>query len=122
MKDLLINGLFFLKLDILGEKIRGILHEVHVKRLSSKYGIPLKFVSQGKGCLTIEGTGNNFYMDPTSHLKSNTFIECTGGVSIGRYFHPGRGLTIFSTNHNYENDNSIPYDAEDIIKPVIIKD
>ena len=45
-----------------------------------------------------------------------------GGVKIGAYFHTGRGLTIFSSNHKYDNDNFIPYDSVSINKPVIIKD
>ena len=45
-----------------------------------------------------------------------------GGVTIGRYFHTGRGLTIFSTNHNYENATMIPYDEVSVDKPVAIKD
>ena len=43
-------------------------------------------------------------------------------MKIGAYFHTGRGLTIFSSNHKYDNDNFIPYDSVSINKPVIIKD
>ena len=49
-------------------------------------------------------------------------MSVRGGVRIGKYFHPGRGLTIFSTNHNYNSDKLIPYDEIDIPKPVVIKD
>ena len=45
-----------------------------------------------------------------------------GEVKIGRYFHTGRGLTIFSSNHNYEGDNYIPYDNDSILLPVVIED
>ena len=45
-----------------------------------------------------------------------------GGVKIGKYFHTGRGLTIFSSNHKYNNDNYIPYDNIDELKPVTIED
>jgi len=70
----------------------------------------------------IAGDIAKFEIHPTSHLKSDTFIECSGGVKIGKYFHVGRGLTIFSTNHNYASDKSIPYDEIDIAKPVEIGD
>jgi acetyltransferase-like isoleucine patch superfamily enzyme len=87
-----------------------------------QFGVRVNFVEQGTGGVTIAGNLNNFKIDETSHLKSNTFIECTGGVSIGKYFHPGRGLTIFSTNHNYNSQNYIPYDSKEIIAPVVIGD
>ncbi|QSR49726.1 acyltransferase [Aeromonas veronii] len=68
------------------------------------------------------GTPRDFKIGCGSHIKSNTFIECSGGVTIGDYFHTGRGLTIFSTNHNWKNPNKIPYDEVTIKKPVIIGD
>ena len=87
-----------------------------------KQGVMVKFVSQGPGGLTLTGDLTKFYIHPTSHLKSAAFIECSGGVRIGRYFHTGRGLTIFSTNHNYKSDQSIPYDSTEVVKPVEIGD
>jgi len=70
----------------------------------------------------IAGDLSKFKLDPTSHLKSNTFIECSGGVTIGRYFHPGRGLTIWSVNHAYDSEKAIPYDETVLEKPVHIED
>ena len=55
-----------------------------------------------------------------SHIKSGTFIECSGGVTIGSYFHTGRSLTIFSTSHNWKNGNKIPYDEAVLYQPVVI--
>jgi len=72
--------------------------------------------------MSTNGDYTRFKIDVSSHLKSDTIIECSGGVSIGKYFHPGRGLTIFSTNHNYDSKYSIPYDNVDLIVPVMIKD
>ena len=45
-----------------------------------------------------------------------------GTVTIGDYFHSGKNLTIFTSNHNYERAQSIPYDKIRIVKNVIIKD
>ena len=87
-----------------------------------KLGYKINFIEQGDGGLTISGDLSKFSISNTSHLKSNTFIESSGGVSIGEYFHCGRSLTIFSTNHNYKNPKSIPYDSLVINKPVQIKD
>ncbi|MNE13564.1 Maltose O-acetyltransferase [compost metagenome] len=55
-------------------------------------------------------------------MKSDTFIDCSGGVKIGKYFHTGKGLTIFSTNHNYNSSEAIPYDTTELKEPVEIKD
>jgi acetyltransferase-like isoleucine patch superfamily enzyme len=85
-------------------------------------GFKINFISQGEGGLSLSGDLSNFKIDETSHLKANTFIECSGGVSIGKYFHTGRSLTIFSTNHNYDNASMIPYDELVVKKPVLIKD
>lgn len=101
--------------------MKSLLEECQIYRLKQK-GIALKFVNQGNGGFTLAGDIDNFSIDPSSHIKSNTFIECTGGVTIGRYFHPGRGLTIFSVNHNYKNSTAIPYDDLFIVQPVKIKD
>ena len=81
----------------------------------------INIVFQGPGGIEI-GNPQNFRIDPTSHLKSGSFVECEGGVSIGRYFHTGRNLTIYSGNHNYNSKESIPYGKTSILKPVIIKD
>lgn len=79
------------------------------------------YVNQGSGGLTIAHP-ENLQMDVTSHFKSNSFVECSGGVKIGRYFHTGRGLTIFTSVHNYDGGDFIPYNNESILKEVIIKD
>lgn len=85
-------------------------------------GIPLNFVGQGGYDLEIAGAPGRFEIDPTSHLKSGTFIECSGGVKIGRYFHVGRGLTVFSSSHDYKGSGKIPYDGVDLERPVTIGD
>jgi acetyltransferase-like isoleucine patch superfamily enzyme len=85
-------------------------------------GVVINFVSQGGYELVIAGDISKFEIHSSSHLKSNTFIECSGGVKIGMHFHVGRGLTIFSSNHNYLSCTAIPYDNVDILKPVIIGD
>lgn len=111
-----------LRLDVLVDKWRDALQRVRVTRLNQRLTAPLRFCPQGEGEVTLEGDVRKFSIHPTSHLKSNTFIECSGGVTIGRYFHVGRGLTIFSTNHNWESAERIPYDEKTISKPVVIQD
>ncbi len=93
-----------------------------IKYYEIKSGQVINFVPQGTGGVDISGDCKKIKISHTSHLKSNTFIECSGGVSIGMYFHPGKGLTIFSTNHNYNSSSKIPYDEISIQKSVVIKD
>jgi acetyltransferase-like isoleucine patch superfamily enzyme len=87
-----------------------------------KKGINLNFIPQGSHEIMIAGDLRKFEIHSTSHLKSDTFIECSGGVKIGKYFHTGKGLTIFSTNHNYNSIVAVPYDDVSIDKPVEICD
>lgn len=82
----------------------------------------IKFVSQGGYNFALMGDLKKFKIHDSSHLKSDAVIDCTGGVEIGQYFHTGRGLTIFSTNHDFESKCKIPYNEESIIAPVTIKD
>ena len=79
---------------------------VRIKYYESVTNQKINYVAQGEGGLVLSGDVAKFRIAETSHLKSGTFIECSGGVVIGDYFHTGRGLTIFSTNHNYKSEKS----------------
>ena len=57
-----------------------------------------------------------------SVINAGAVIHAAGGVSIGRYVHIGHGLSIYSSNHNYNSKKSIPYDNKDINSPVKISD
>jgi len=86
-----------------------------------KYKTKINFIRQGEGGLYITGHGS-LTIGPHSHLKSNTYIDCSGGVEIGDYLHTGRGLTILSSNHDYDSNESIPYGKESILNKVVIED
>ena len=125
MGKFIIKIIIAFKIDILLFKFRNYINLAEIQRIEQKCGCKINYVCQGFNGVKISSIGNDFskfYIHPTSHLKSDTFIECSGGVSIGQYFHTGRGLTIFSLNHNYNSEISIPFDDIDIIKPVFIKD
>ena len=112
------------RIDTFLSKLKNLIHLAEIKRIEKKCGCKINYVNQGFNGIKIMSTNGDytkFNIHFTSHLKSDTIIECSGGVTIGKYFHTGRGLTIFSTNHNYNSEISIPYDDVDIIKPVIIK-
>ncbi len=57
-----------------------------------------------------------------SVINAWTAIHCAGGVSIGQFTHIGHGLTVYSSNHDYRSNKSLPYDEVDIVKPVMIGD
>jgi acetyltransferase-like isoleucine patch superfamily enzyme len=122
MKEMILKIFALLRLDKIFRILISIYERTTILRYEKLCGCKINFVSQGSGGVTLAGDLSKFKIDSTSHLKSNTFIECSGGVTIGRYFHTGRGLTIFSTNHNYEDATMIPYDEVSIEKPVVIKD
>lgn len=120
----LIDIILFLRVDILFRKINVILSLALWERTKKELKIPINYVSQGYNYPIIVSSNNigEFSIDETSHLKSDTFIDYSGGVFIGKYFHTGRGLTVFSSNHNYDKPSSIPFDDIDICKPVTIQD
>jgi acetyltransferase-like isoleucine patch superfamily enzyme len=103
-------------------QLRFYLNRRQVELLSRRFRQPIRFFEQGEGGVVIHGPADKFSVHETSHLKSSTLIECGGGVVIGRYFHTGRGLTIFSTNHDYDAGDAIPYGHTVIPKPVNIGD
>lgn len=92
-----------------------------IRKCEAMAGCKIRFVEQGLGGVGI-GHPQNFKIHETSHLKSNTYIEADGGVEIGRYFHTGRGLTIFSSNHIYDRAGYIPYGFEREKRKVTIED
>jgi acetyltransferase-like isoleucine patch superfamily enzyme len=55
-------------------------------------------------------------------LNGQLYINAFGGVSIGQYCHIAKGLTIFSSNHNWRSVKYLPYDKSVILKPVLIGD
>lgn len=103
-------------------RLRMLILGIKIRKYEAESGQVINFIPQGNTSLNIIGDLNKFKIDESSHLKSDAFIESSGGVTIGRYFHTGKSLTIFSTNHNYESVKSIPYDKKIIEKPVVIED
>lgn len=55
-------------------------------------------------------------------LNGDCYINGTGGVVFGKFCHVGKGLTVYSVNHNYMSTSKIPYDEYDIKKPVVVND
>ena len=121
MKYVVIQFFNFLCIDKLSQVFSSIMIRSRLKNYENLCKCKINFISQGMGGVSIVGNLDNFKIASTSHLKSNTYIDCIGGVEIGEYFHTGKDLVILSTNHNYEGV-AIPYDKTYVKKPVIIKD
>jgi acetyltransferase-like isoleucine patch superfamily enzyme len=121
MNDRLGDLACFLGFDLLAERIQSLVSRARLARYRRK-GIAIQFVPQGGFAIEIAGDLTKFSIAASSHLKSDTFIECSGGITIGRYFHPARGLTIFTSNHNYRAGRKLPYDEVDLLEPVVIGD
>jgi acetyltransferase-like isoleucine patch superfamily enzyme len=118
----LVTIIYYLKIDKVLMVLLGAIAQAKAKRYGKLSQQKIKFVPQGGHDFEIIGNIKNFKIHETSHLKSGTYLECSGGIQIGSYFHCGRGLTIFSTNHNWRSEKYLPYDSESIIKPVLIGD
>ncbi len=71
---------------------------------------------------SFKGFGKHVHLGDHVNFNDNVFINGSGEVHIGSYFHTGVNLTIITSNHNFENTTSIPYDKVRIHKPVVIKD
>lgn len=110
----------FLHLDIIHWAIQRYVSLIKIYKINKKINGELIFITQGSTQFEISGDLSKFSIDATSHIKSDTYIDCSGGVTIGSHFHTGKGLTIFSSNHNWRSTKFLPYDEQDIFKPVII--
>lgn len=122
MKELLIKILLLLQVDRLADKFKNLMDLVRYRRMEMSIGQHIKYVCQGYNIpiVTCARGNEKFSIGKGSHLKSDTYIEYMGGVRIGDYFHTGRGLTIFSSNHDYDGGDKIPYGDKDILKEVVI--
>lgn len=121
VREILMQLLLALRVDRLAFRSSALLAHLRVMRYRS-CGVTLNFVPQGGFKFEIMGDLARFSIAASSHIKSDTYIETSGGVRIGEYFHPGRALTIFSATHNYDNASRIPYDSKVLEKPVNIGD
>lgn len=122
LNNLIVELGYILKVDRLFWAVSRYLSLVKLKRVNKKICGKLNFITQGGLQFDVIGDLSKFEIHPTSHLKSDAFIECSGGVKIGKFCHIARGLTVFSTNHNWRSVEKIPYDDLSISKPVIIGD
>ncbi|WP_121567287.1 DapH/DapD/GlmU-related protein [Petrotoga sp. Shatin.DS.tank11.9.2.9.3] len=106
------------------KKIFLLLKKIYIKRTFQRVNCNFSKIKIGAE------VSKNFHISfPTNiTIKDNTVISgnlhlnAEGGIFIGEYCHIAQGLTIYTSNHNYNSDKLIPYDEKVIKKPVIIKD
>jgi len=89
-----------------------------------KVNCDLNSIKIGPDCNTnfVISSPDRLSIDIGTVINGNCYINAFGGVKIGKFCHIGKGLTIFSHNHNYDSEFSIPYDNIDIVAPVEIRD
>ena len=124
MKKVILKILYVLKIDKIVGKWNQMIDELRLMRIHDRTGQELKYVGQGWNApIVVCARGNGkFSIGKNSHLKSDSYIEYMGGVKIGDYFHTGKGLTIFSSNHDYDKGDKIPYGDDDMLREVVIGD
>ncbi|WP_016798423.1 acyltransferase [Vibrio cyclitrophicus] len=120
MKKYIISILMIFCVDIIVRYIKSALIHVKIQRYNKSIIGSIRYVPQGSGGVEFGGDLGLLKVGESCQIKSNSYFDCSGGISIGDYFHTGRGLTIFSTSHNWNKASKLPYDDEFIPKPVSI--
>ncbi len=100
-------------------KLHRLLYQLETEYLYNFPGVDESSVLGGKITVT---EPNRFYLGKCSVLHTNTYLETSGGLFIGKYVHAGIGLTIYTSDHNYQSEESIPYGKTLKVKPVHIED
>ena len=118
--DVISKIIYFLKFYVF-EKVRT----KYSRKIYTYYAYK-KCGSVGKGLNVngkIEGLGSNVIIGNYSSFNYGVIFLGSGKITIGNYFHTGRGLTIITSNHDYDLGTAIPYSkGHSIVKDVVIKD
>lgn len=92
----------------------------------------ITIISTSMAKLQLGSYGENIVVNFPSKFTKNTFVgkycnfnglevSGNGKVTIGDYFHSGKGILFITQNHNYEG-SLIPYDNTFIYKDIIVED
>lgn len=106
------------------KKILFIYNNYYSKNVFREVNCDVKSIIIGPDCNVnfVINSPERLSIDNGTVINGYCYINAYGGVKIGRFCHIGKGLTVFSHNHNYDSEFSIPYDSVDVIAPVEIKD
>ena len=61
-------------------------------------------------------------IDNGTVINGLCMINAFGEVFIGKYCHIGKGLTLYTHNHNFKSEEAIPYDNKEVLRTVTIGD
>lgn len=97
-----------------------------LQKLASKLGLKKKvsFKTLGEGSIIKSGSffgsneivvGNDVYIGPDAYWYGH------GGIEIGNNVIFGPKTTIWSVNHNYNSETSLPYDEVDYHKKIVVE-
>lgn len=64
---------------------------------------------------------NNIKIGNNVHIGTGCFIRSEGGLNIGDNVILSRNIVLFTSSHNYKGE-LLPFDSNNINKPVIIED
>ena len=119
-KGIIMHLFRFSGMPILFRKLKNAFSKLEIDNIKNHDGIHPSVIFRGSNIVITHP--NNVKIGEGSVFHSDTFLETSGGFSMGRFVHCGRGLTVFTTNHNFRSEISIPYDKQIIEKPVKIED
>lgn len=85
-----------------------------------------KLKSIGEGTIIEGGVileyPENIIIGEYSRIGPNSRLNALGKIFIGNNVIMGPNITLWTANHNYDNENCLPFDNEIIKKPIIIED
>lgn len=116
-------GMMFLRYSGIAQAVRiihNLLQEIEKMRIRDRADIHRSVALHGHNIVIKHP--ENVLIKEGSVLHGDTYLEAQGNLTIGRYVHIAKGLTIFTTNHNYRSTCSIPYNGTKISSPVTIED
>jgi maltose O-acetyltransferase len=53
-------------------------------------------------------------------IGRDCYLQARGGITIGDHSMLGSRVVVLSHNHNYLSPTKLPYDAEEIVRPVVV--
>ena len=86
MKEVIIKIFLLFQIDKILDKWQGLMGQVRFYRMEKRLGQHIKYVPQGFNIpmVTCARGDGLFSIGKGSHLKSDTYIECMGGVQMLR--------------------------------------
>lgn len=118
--DVIPKIIFYIKFYVYEKLVNKYRREIYTYYTYKKCGsVGENLIVNGK----IEGIGSKVIIGNYCSFNPNVVFLGRGKITFGNYFHTGRGLTIITSNHDYDMGTAIPYSpGYSIDKEVIIKD